>query len=146
MKRLEYKIEISAPAKKVWNKMLQPDSYKEWAQASWPDSCYEGSWEKGEKIRFISPGQGGTMAIIIENKPYETLLAEHVAAINADGSEDYDSETARSWIGTKEGYNFTERDGKTILNVQIDTRPEWEQMFNDGWPNALQKLKEICER
>ncbi len=30
--------------------MIDPDTYKEWTNASWPDSYYEGKWEKGEKI------------------------------------------------------------------------------------------------
>jgi uncharacterized protein YndB with AHSA1/START domain len=34
MKKLEYNINIASPAKKVWNIMLQPDTYKEWANAS----------------------------------------------------------------------------------------------------------------
>ena len=66
--------------------------------------------------------------------------------INADGSEDRTSEIARGWIGTTEQYTFKEHDGSTDLIVEIETTPEWEAMFNDGWPNALAKLKEICER
>ena len=43
-------------------------------------------------------------------------------------------------------YTFTEKNGKTEVKVVMNTSPEWESMFNDGWPDALKKLKEICER
>ena len=146
MKHLEFRTQIAADKKTVWDTMLQPETYKEWVNVSWPGSTYEGRWAKGENVRFISPGQGGTMAQLIEQKPYDNILAKHIAVINADGSEDRTSEIARGWIGTTEQYTFKEHDGSTDLIVEIETTPEWEAMFNDGWPNALAKLKEICER
>jgi hypothetical protein len=59
---------------------------------------------------------------------------------------DRNSPEAKGWIGTTEEYTFTEKNGKTELKVTVNTTPEWESMFNDGWPDALKKLKEICER
>jgi hypothetical protein len=45
-----------------------------------------------------------------------------------------------------ESYTFKEKDDTTDLKVEIYTNPDWEKMFNDGWPNALKKLKEIAEK
>lgn len=146
MKHLEYNIDIAADPKTVWNTMLQPETYKEWVKDSWPGSYYDGKWAKGENIRFLSSQGGGTLANIVEFAPYENMLAKHIAVINADGTEDRSSETAKGWVGTLERYVFTKKDGKTSLSVQIDTTPEWESMFNEGWPGALKKLKEISER
>lgn len=42
MEHLEYSIVISAPAKKVWETMLQEDTYKQWVAKSWPNSF--GTW------------------------------------------------------------------------------------------------------
>ena len=125
--------------------MLQPETYKEWVDVSWPGSYYKGKWEKGENLKFISPGGGGTMATLLECTPYEYLLAEHVAVINPDGTEDRDSDIAKGWIGARESYTFSERNGETELTVEIHTTPPWADMFNEGWPKALDKLKEICE-
>src|SRR5688572_24909380 len=108
MKKLEYNVDINATAKKVWDTMLAPKTYKEWVRVSWPGSDYQGKWAKGEKIRFVGEGQaGGTLATIDEFKPYESLLARHIAVINADGTEDYNSEVAKGWVGTLERYTFT---------------------------------------
>lgn len=126
--------------------MIQPDSYKEWVNVAWPGSYYEGKWGLNENVRFISPGQGGTLAKIVEYRPYEYILATHVAVINPDGTEDRDSETAKNWIGTTESYTFHEHDGKTELETEMNTNPEWGEMFADSMPKALSKLKEICEK
>ena len=147
MKKLEFKTSIAATPKKVWDTMLHPKTYREWVNASWPGSFYEGKWAKGEKIRFLADGQGGGMlASVDEFKPYETVLIRHIAVITADGSEDRDSAEVKGLIGTLERYSFAESKGITTLTVSIETSPEWESMFQDGWPKAVTMVKEICER
>ena len=125
--------------------MLQPDTYKEWTAASWPGSYYEGEWKAGKDIKFISDDGSGTLAHIKEVKPFEHIASEHIAILQKGGIEDTTSEQAKNWIGITENYNFKETKGETTLIVEIITRPDWEKMFNDGFPNALKKLKEICE-
>ena len=146
MKKLEYNISINAPAKQVWDTMLQPSTYVQWVGAAWPGSFYEGKWEQGKKIKFISENGSGTLAVIKELKLYEYLLAEHIAILGEGGIEDATSDMAKGWTGTTESYYFSGDDKTTHLNVEIMTNPAWEKMFNDGWPHALAKLKEICEK
>lgn len=145
MKKLEFKIDIAADRQKVWNTMLDPDTYKEWVKASWPGSYYEGNWKQGEDLRFLSPGYGGTLARLEKEEPYKRIVAKHIAVINTDGTEDRTSEVAKGWIGTTESYAFTGNNGGTELKIEINTYPGWEKMFTDGWPKALARLKEICE-
>lgn len=145
MKHLEFAIDIAATKKKVWDTMLPPETYKKWVAASWPGSYYVGNWTQGESIKFLSSSGEGTQAILDEVKPYDLIRATHTAVITKDGTEDRDSEIAKGWVGTKESYIFTERDGKTEVKVQISTSPDWEKMFSDGWPDALAKLKEVVE-
>ncbi len=146
MKKLESKIDIAASPKKVWDTMLQPETYKEWVNAAWAGSYYKGKWKQGENISFLSANGGGTLATIIKLRPYEFILAKHIAVIKADGSEDRDSKEAKTWIGTTESYTFIEHDGTTELKTEMNTEPEWEKMLGDSWPKALAKLKAICER
>jgi uncharacterized protein YndB with AHSA1/START domain len=146
MEHLEYKIAIAAPAKKVWEIMLQEETYRQWVAKSWPNSFYEGKWKQNEKIRFIGPDGSGTLAEMVEVKPYENILAKHIAVLGPGGVEDRSSEVAKGWIGTTEGYRFSEHQGKTTLTVTIETTPGWRQMFDDGWPAALEELKRLAER
>lgn len=146
MEHLEYKVVISAPAKKVWDTMLQEETYRQWVAKSWPNSYYEGKWAKGEKVRFIGPDGAGTLAEIVEFKPYEKVLARHIAVLGQGGVEDRTSEVAKGWIGITEAYRFDERQGETTVTVSIETTSEWRGMFDEGWPGALQELKKISER
>lgn len=146
MEKLEFKTDIAADRQKVWNTMMGPETYKDWTDVAWPGSVYEGKWEQGENLKFASPGQGGTMATVVEHRPYDYTLARHVAVLNPDGTEDRDSEMAKGWIGATEAYSFAEKDGGTELTVEINTPPDWAGMFKESWPTALDKLKEICER
>ena len=145
MKKITFNIDIDAKAKKVWETMINAETYKEWTNVSWPDSYYEGEWKQGANVRFLSPEGGGTLATILEFKPYEFILAKHIAVINSDGTEDRDSDAAKNWIGTTESYVFAEQNGKTELSTEMNIDTEWEKMFTDSWPKAMAKLKEICE-
>jgi uncharacterized protein YndB with AHSA1/START domain len=146
MEHLEYKIEISAPAKMVWETMLQDKTYRQWVATSWPGSFYEGKWEQGSQIRFIGPDGSGTLAELVEVKPYQRIFARHVAVLGPGGSEDRTSEIAKGWVGIIEEYTFSEQQDITTVTVSIETHPEWRKMFDEGWPAALEELKKITER
>lgn len=146
MEKLIFKTEIDANREKVWQTMLQPDTFKEWTNVSFPGTYYIGNWKQGEKIQFTGPGGGGTVATIDELKLFDHILARHTAVLNTDGTEDLDSDIAKGWIGTTERYSFTEQNGKTQITVEVHTTPEWAGMFNNSWPASLQELKKICER
>ena len=146
MKKLTYKTAINAPKEQVWNTMLNHGTYEIWSGAGWQGSTYEGQWKQGEQLRFVSPEGEGTLAQIVELKPAEYIKAEHIALLQKGGTEDRSSDSAKTWVGSTEEYQFKERDGITELTVQIESDPAWEKMFSDGWPGALGKLKEICEQ
>jgi uncharacterized protein YndB with AHSA1/START domain len=146
MKELVFKTTIYASKQKVWDIMLSHGSYEIWSGAGWEGSTYEGDWKQGENIRFVSPSGEGTLVDIIELTPAELIRAEHIAFLQKGGGEDRTSEAAKTWIGAREDYFFKEINGVTELVVEISTNPEWEKMFSDGWPAALDKLKELCEQ
>lgn len=146
MKKLVFKIDVNADKQKVWNSMLNADTYPQWVGVSWPGSTFTGKWKEGETMKFLSSSGEGTQALLNEVIPHEVVKATHNAVILKDGSEDRTSEVAKGWVGTTEAYYFTEKNGKTEVKVEINTSPAWESMFSDGWPAALAKLKEIAER
>jgi len=150
MKKLHYSIQINAPKEKVWHSMLDHASYREWTKAFNTGSYYKGDWSKGSKILFLGPDpktgeEGGMVSRIAENRPYEYISIEHIGIIQ-NGKEDTTSEAAKAWAPAFENYTFVERDGKTQLSVDMDMKEEYIEEFNNMWPEALKKLKEITEQ
>jgi len=145
-KELHFSIVINAGKQKVWETMLQHDTYKLWTAVAWPGSRYEGEWKQGTEIKFMGEQDDGTLALIELCQPHDYLLARHIAIINANGSLDTLSEMAKEWTGAKEAYQFSEQNGVTTLKVTIETIEKWAGMFEEGWPKAVEKLKELCEK
>jgi hypothetical protein len=63
-----------------------------------------------------------------------------------DGKEDTSSPAVKDWIGAQENYTFEERNGITHLSVELDSDDKYREMFQDIWPKALQKLKQLAEK
>ncbi len=151
MEKIRSSIKINAPVEKVWDTMLNAESYKEWTATFNPGSYFKGSWDKGSKILFLgpnpdgTPGEGGMVAMVRENRPHEFVSLEHIA-IYGNGVEDTTSDLAKQWTPAFENYTFKEEDGVTELTVEVDVNAEMKSEFETSWANSLQKLKEMCER
>ncbi len=148
MKKLNFSIVINAPKEKVWHSMLDDKTYRIWTEAFSPGSHFKGNWEKGNKILFLGPGEngemGGMVSRIKENKLYQFISIEHLGEVK-NGIEDTTSEAIKKWAGALENYTFNEKNSTTELLIEMDSIEEYEEMFKDMWPKALQKLKEIAE-
>lgn len=144
MKTLHFTTLIHASRGAVWNAMLAPETYKMWTAEFCEGSYFEGSWAKGERIRFLSPDGCGMTSVIAENRPHEFLSIRHLGIIK-DGVEDTESEEARSWAPAYENYSFSASGTSTELAVDMDVTPEFEEYMAKTWPKALDKLKAISE-
>jgi hypothetical protein len=82
---------------------------------------------------------------IKENRLHEYISIEHIGMVE-NGKEDTTSDAVEKWAGALENYAFKELDGKTELMIDTDSNEEYTEMFNDMWPKALQKLKELAEK
>ena len=138
MKKLHYSIIIAAPRLVVWDTMLASDTYRQWTSGFCDGCYYEGSWEKGSGIKFLSPSGEGMRAEIAENRPLEQLSIRHLACI-LDAGEELFPEPAY------ENYTFRDAGSGTELSVEIDTEEKWETMFQEMWPKSLKLLKDLCE-
>lgn len=149
MQKLNFSIVINAPIEKVWDTMLEDKTYRQWTDAFSSGSYYAGSWDKGSKILFLGPNEqgvmGGMVSRIKDNRKHEFISIEHLGMVN-DGVEDTTSEAVKQWAGSLENYTFKNLNGKTELLIEIDINDDFKDMFNDMWPKALQKLKEISEK
>ncbi|MCB0388684.1 MAG: SRPBCC domain-containing protein [Winogradskyella sp.] len=151
MKTKTYKININAPASKVYNMMLGLDNkktYEAWTALFNPTSTYEGSWKKGSKIFFLGTDEngkkGGMIAKIAENIPNKFTSIQHYGILE-NGQEIMDGSKVESWSGGHENYTFTQENGITTVKVDVDVIDDYMDYFNETYPKALEKLKEICE-
>jgi hypothetical protein len=151
MQKIHFSIQINAPKDKVWDIMHGEDTYREWTKAFHEGSYYKGDWSEGSKMLFLGPdetgkNEGGMVSRIKENRKYEFISIEHLGIV-VNGVEDTTSEEARKWAPAFENYTFTEKDGGTEVNVDMEAaNDEYKEMFESIWPKALLKLKEIAER
>jgi uncharacterized protein YndB with AHSA1/START domain len=145
MTNLHYSTQINAPREKVWEVMLNDSTYREWTAVFMPGSYYQGDWSQGSKMLFLGPGadgqkEGGMAAVVKENRPQEFISLEYHAEIR-DGIE-----VPMEGNGY-ENYTLQDKDGGTEVSIDLLNLPdEYADMFNDAWPKALEKLKELAEK
>ncbi len=131
--------------------MLGDATYREWTASFCPGSYYVGSWDQGAEIKFLGPDEkgnpdgGGMYSRIKENRLHEFVSIEHLGIIT-NGVVDTTSEEVKKWAPSFENYTFVDKDGGTDVLVDMDINDEHKAQFEDMWPKALQKLKEVAER
>lgn len=96
MQQMTFTTTIKAPRELVWNTMLDPASYREWTRPFMEGSYYEGSWDEGATIRFLSPSGEGMAATIERNQLHEFISIRHLGFV-ANGKDDTTSEAVTSW-------------------------------------------------
>lgn len=147
--RLHFEILIDAKVDKVYQTMLSSKHYTEWTSAFDPTSHFQGSWTKGEEIRFIGTdhngNEGGIICTIQENIPNQLVNIQYQALIQK-GQAISTGPEAEKWIGRTETYTFKSQKDKTLLLVDTDSTKEFNDFFQTTWPQALKKLKAICEQ
>jgi len=144
-KSLEFKVFIQFPVARVWDVMLGPETYMAWTAEFCEGSYFEGSWDQGEKIRFLAPGGDGMSAVIAENRLHEYISIRHLGEISK-GVEDTESEKVRAWAPAYENYTFRAEKNGTEVRVNVDVTPEFEEYMLKTYPKALGRLKALCER
>ena len=152
MKRLNYKISIQKPAALVYDKMLgisDKNSYQEWTTIFSPTSSYEGDWTKGKKMLFVSVDdkgeKAGMVSRILENDENKFVSIQHYGMLKA-GVEIVDGPEVEEWAGGLENYTLEAEGDTTTVSIDIDSAEEHEEYMDKLDPNALLKLKEVCER
>ena len=147
---MHFEITINAPVARVWDTMLAQETYRQWTAAFEPTSYYEGSWEKGSKMKFLGAGGSGMISQIVENVPYKFISTEHLGEIK-DGVIDTTSEAVKKWLPAFENYTFTDNGDSTLLQIDMEMgsseeSKQMKEMFEGMWPKALLLLKEVCEK
>ena len=144
MNTQHFDIHIQAPRERVWATMLQSPTYEQWTSAFCEGSRFEGSWNAGERIRFLGPNGQGMVSEIAEHRPAEFVSIRHLGMID-EGGEDTTSEAVRAWAPCHENYHFIAEAGGTRVRVAADVFGNHEAYMAETWPRALALLKTLCE-
>jgi hypothetical protein len=144
LKRLQFTTTIHAAPAVVWRHVTAPDSYRHWTSAFAEGSHFEGSWEQGSAIRFLSPSGDGMLSEIAECRRGEYVSIRHLGFI-AKGIEDTTCDAVRAWAPAYENYTFVAVPEGARMVVDQDVPGEWEAHMNQAWPKALERLKGLCE-
>ena len=145
MDKLNFNIIIDAPREKVWNVLWKDATYREWTSAFMEGSHAISDFRKGSKVLFLGGEGNGMVSRVADVRPPEFMSFEHLGEVK-DGKEDTESEKVKAWAGSKENYTLKALNDKTEVLIEMDIAAEYKDMFNQLWPKALQKLKEVSER
>jgi uncharacterized protein YndB with AHSA1/START domain len=144
LKRLQFSTTVAVSPARLIEVMTGPESYRQWTSVFAEGSCFEGSWEQGQRIRFLSPSGDGMVSEIAVHRPNEFISIRHLGFI-VKGAEDTESEAVRAWAPAYENYTFTRTLDGTQVVVDQDVPEDWESHLAEAWPKALAKLKSLCE-
>jgi hypothetical protein len=145
MIKLNYSVEINAKKEKIWETMIDQDSYQKWVKAFSANSKFIGEWKQGETILFFDPNLGGSKAILEIFDPYNEILARHFSIVDKNQNENNDDQMTKKWIGSTERYSFIEVENNTKLEIEMTVDETFSKMFNTSWPKALEIIKSLCE-
>jgi uncharacterized protein YndB with AHSA1/START domain len=141
LNKLHFSIDIAAPRDKVWRVLWDDASYRDWTSVFAEGSYAVSDWNEGSPIQFIDPSSRDGMAGVIEKKrPGEFMSFRHEAEIKNGKVQ-----PPAPWSGAHENYTLTTKDGRTTLTVDLDAQDEYRQMFEDKFPQALQRVKKLSE-
>ena len=141
---LQFSVDIDAPVAQVHRLMLDDQGYRYWTASFADGSYYEGSWETGGQLRFLTPPGDGMLAEVVEHRPGEFVSLRHLGHLR-QGALDSDSEWARDWQPALENYRFSARGRGTRVEIEQQANAAFADYLRAAWPPALQRLKALCE-
>ncbi|MDQ8004933.1 MAG: SRPBCC domain-containing protein [Pedobacter sp.] len=144
MERIYFKIEINASKEKIWDILLGETTYPQWTAVFAEGSRAITDWQPGSKVFFVNAEGDGMASKIAEHIPNEYISIKHLGFYK-NGVEDYESEEAKKWGDIYENYKISHLDGKSMLSVEMDITKEYKDYFEEKWPKALEKVKELAE-
>lgn len=140
MESITFKININAPKNIVWIALWHPTNYPIWTSVFGEGNTAVSSWLEGSSITFLSADGGGLYSIIEKLQVPHQVIFKHLGEIK-NGEK-----INTNWQEAREQYYLTDNNNTTVLEVVMDTKPEYNQYFNLVFPKALKIVKQIAER
>ena len=148
MKTLHFQQLIRAPRQQVWQRMLDDAGYRDWTSAFCPGSYYEGIWQQGASMKFLSPDGFGMHAVIAEWRPPEYLAIKLLGEIRAGAvlaGADAANNDGEQWAPAYETYSLRDHTEGCELTVTMDCTDAMAPTMLDTWPKALARLQALAE-
>lgn len=145
MQKSTFQVSIDAPREKVWSILWDDESYRAWTSVFHPGSHARTDWNIGSKVLFVDNDGSGMVSMIADKVPNEFMSFKHLGEVK-NWVEDTESERVKPWAGAHENYTLKTENGKTLLTVDMDIDEEYTAMFNNIFPKALDKVKELSEK
>jgi uncharacterized protein YndB with AHSA1/START domain len=147
MKKLNFSTQINASREKVWNILWTDATYRAWTSVFHEGSQAQSDWKEGSKILFVgSDGKNGMVSKIARLIPNEYMSFQHLGELK-DGVEDFEIAKTQGWGDAFENYTLTAAGGEeTELTVELDAENSFADYFQDKFPKALAKVKELAEK
>ena len=142
--RLEFSIDIKAEKTTIWKSLWNESSYVEWVGVFFEGSyAITDNWKEGSKVHFLGPDQSGIYSIIEKHIPNKTIQFKHIGTVLEGKEQPIDGDT-KKWTGATEMYTITEGKDTNTLGVEIDVMDEHLEFMTKTFPQALEKVKNIC--
>ena len=149
MKNIKHNIEINTSPENVWMAIVSPEYYNSWSKVFTATSFFEGGWNKGDKIRFLSYNKDGKidgMVSEISESDFPAFISIKHLGYVYDDIDDTESEEIKSWVPSYENYILTRTaENHTIFEIDMDVTDDYYDMFMRLWSLALQELKSTAE-
>lgn len=142
LRKKTYSASIEASAEKIWDVLFNPETYSRWTAPFGEGSSYEGKLQTGERIRFFSNDESGMWAKISYCDKPNLIIFQHLGVLK-DG-EELPVNPDDDWTGAFESYTLKQKDKVTYLQVEVETTPEMAGYFDEHFPIALEKVKELA--
>lgn len=143
MKDMQFTIQINATKEKVWKTLWQDGTFREWAGLIDPGTYMVGELREGNEVQFISAENGyGVTSLVDKVAENEFLRLKHRADTQDTGTKSREDE----WTGGQEEYTLTEENGVTTLTAVFGVPEKMEEYFNDAYPKAFARVKELAEQ
>ena len=140
MQKLNFTVDIRAPREKIWQVLWDDATYRQWTRVFSEGSYAVTDWRQGSRVQFLDGQGGGMYSIIDEARPNERMAIRHLGDIK-DGVEQPEA----AWSGSQEIYNLSSTGEGTRLSVDIDSDEQFAGWFQENFPKALEKVKELAE-
>lgn len=143
MPTMNFSTQIKASKEKVWRTLWDDQTMREWTGIIDEGTYMKGELKEGNQVEFISAVNGyGVTSLVEKLVPNEYILFRQIMDTKESGAEERDKE----WTGGRESYTLTEKDGVTTLTGELDVPTELTEIFQDRYPKALARVKEMAEQ